>query len=219
MMTEQREFSTPDSSWRRLGQAALVVGLIVLLGLLIWRQARRPRPGEEGMGTRHPAVGQSLAKFSVQPLTGGDQPLKLADLSGKVALINVWGTWCGPCLVEFPHLKELAEHYRNRSDFQFVSLSCSVPGADDDDLAENTAALLKEQHADFPTYADPTWQARQEIGRVTGEPRGIPYPTTLLLGRDGTIRAVWFGYRDGLTDDMRDAIEDALTERGKSAGG
>ena len=218
MMTEQREFSTPESNWRWLGQAA-VVGLIVLLGVLIWRQVTRQRPGEEGLGTNHPAVGQSLANFSVEPLTGGDQPLNLDDLSGKVALINIWGTWCGPCLVEFPHLKELAEHYRNRPDFQFVSLSCSLPGASDDDLAENTAALLKQEQADFPTYADPNWQARQEIGRVTGQPRGIPYPTTLLLGRDGTIRAVWFGYRDGLTGDMRDAIEDALAETANSAGG
>jgi thiol-disulfide isomerase/thioredoxin len=218
MMTEQREFSTPESNWRWLGQVALV-GLIVLLGLLIWRQVTRPRPGEEGQGTRHPAVGQSLANFSVEPLTGGDRPLGLDDLAGKVALINIWGTWCGPCLSEFPHLKELAEHYRNRPDFQFVSLSCSLPGTGDDDLAENTAALLKEQGADFPTYADPNWQARQEIGRVTGELRGIPYPTTLLLGRDGKIRAVWFGYRDGLTGNMRDAIEQALAQSAASAGG
>jgi cytochrome c biogenesis protein CcmG, thiol:disulfide interchange protein DsbE len=219
MMTEQREFSTPESNWRRLGQTVLLGGLIVLLGLLVWRQVTRPRPGEEGLGTRHPAVGQSLAKFSVEPLTGGDQPLGLDDLAGKVSLINIWGTWCGPCLDEFPHLKELAEHYRSRPDFRFVSLSCSAPGADDDDLAENTAALLNEQRADFPTYADPTWQAREEIGRVTGELRGIPYPTTLLLGRDGKIRAVWFGYSDGLTGDMRNAIEDALAEQADSAGG
>ena len=163
------------------------------------------------MGPSHPAVGEKLERLSLKPLTGSTEPLSLGDLSGKVTLINFWGTWCPPCLTEFPHLRDLAKHFEPQSDFRFVSISCAA-GADDSDLGEATAAVLKEQEATFATYADPNWETRQEIARVADAPNGIPYPTTLVLGRDGKIRALWFGYRDGLTKEMRDVIAAALRE-------
>jgi len=210
MLSEQREFETPQASrWIfPLILGAVLVGLAI--AFIVSRQLGGHR--SDGMGADHPAVGLALDRLALEPLTGGDQPLTLDDLAGKVVLINVWGTWCGPCLNEFPHLKELAEHYRARPDFQFVSVSCSPPGLDDPDLAASTAALLKEMQADFPTYCDPREETRGEIARLAGE-RGVPYPTTVILGRDGKVRALWFGYREGLTTEMREVIDAALREK------
>jgi hypothetical protein len=103
----------------------------------------------------------------------------------------------------------LAEHYQNEPDFRLVSISCTGPGGDDEELADNTSRFLREQRADFPTYSDPQWTTRNEIARVTNE-RGVPYPTTVIVGRDGTIQALWFGYADGLTAEMRRVIDTAL---------
>jgi hypothetical protein len=113
---------------------------------------------------------------------------------------------------EFPHLVELAHDYRGKGDFRFVSVSCSGDG-DDTGLAKITAAFLKDQGADFPTYADPDFATRDAIARLAGE-RSVPYPTTLILGRDGRAKGLWFGYFDGLTDEMRGVIDAALAEGG-----
>jgi len=212
MLSEQQEFDTPPPTSVRFWPLLLIV---LLTGLVMAVFLSR-RPGNsgasDGWGASHPAVGQKLERLNLEPLTGASQALTLDDLAGKVVLINVWGTWCGPCIIEFPHLKELAEHYQSEPDFRFVSISTDGgPGPDGDDLAANTEAFLREQQADFPTYADPRRETCNEIARVAGEPR-IPYPTSLVLGRDGKVRALWFGYRDGLTSEMREVIDAALRE-------
>ncbi len=206
MLSEKREFATPRpaSGLLRWVLLAALVGLTAFFAARVWRGQRIDMPP-------HPSVGKKLDRLALEPLTGGDRPLTLDDLAGKVALINIWGTWCGPCVIEFPHLVELEQHFRNRPDFRFVSVSCSG-GGDDSKLAENTAAFLQEQQASFPTFADPAMETRNAIARLAGEP-GVPYPTTLILGRDGKVRALWFGYRDGLTDDMREVIDAALAEK------
>jgi len=210
MLTEQREFDTPpppSGFFHLVLLSALLGGLVI--AVVLSRQFGRSR----APSPPNPAVGQRLERLELEPLTGTDRPLSLDDLAGKVALINLWGTWCGPCVIEFPHLKELADHYRSEADFRFVSISSSGgPGADDADLAANTEAFLQEQQADFPTYADPRGETRNEIARVARE-RDVPFPTTLILGRDGKVRALWFGYRDGLTAEMREVIDAALREK------
>jgi thiol-disulfide isomerase/thioredoxin len=210
MLSEQQEFDTPPPASGRFWLflwAALLFGLVI--AVVLSRQFGRGH----ALSPPNPDVGQKFERLHLEPLTGTDQPLSLDDLAGKVALINVWGTWCGPCVIEFPHLQELADHYQTEADFRFVSVSSSGgPGPDDADLAANTEAFMKEQQADFPTYADPRRETRNEIARVAGE-RGVPFPTTLILGRDGKVRALWFGYRDGLTTEMRDVIDAALHEK------
>lgn len=47
----------------------------------------------------------------------------LSSLKGKVIYIDIWATWCGPCLAEMPHLEELKEKYKENSDLAIVSLS------------------------------------------------------------------------------------------------
>jgi thiol-disulfide isomerase/thioredoxin len=209
MLSEQREFDTPPPPSGRLGLWILAWLLIGLAVVVVVSRQFGGRPTRESPAPPHPAIGKKLERLSLEPLTGTTAPLALDDLTGKVALINIWGTWCGPCVIEFPHLKELAEHYQNEPDFRLVSISCTGPGGDDEELADNTSRFLREQRADFPTYSDPQWTTRNEIARVTNE-RGVPYPTTVIVGRDGTIQALWFGYADGLTAEMRRVIDTAL---------
>ncbi len=205
MLSEQREFDTPRPVSQVLHWIVLaaLIGLTVLL--LISRQFRA-WGGRHSAEPPHPAVGQKLEHLALEPLTGASQALTLDDLAGKVVLINIWGTWCGPCRDEFPHLVELVEHYGDLADFRFVSVSCG----DDASLAEFTAAFLKEMQADFPTYADPTQQTTDAIAQLAGQ---SAVPTTLVVGRDGKVRGLWLGYRSGLTDEMRVVIDAALAAK------
>ena len=85
--------------------------------------------------------------------------------SGKLRLINVWATWCGPCVAEFPDFVEIDRMYRGR-DFEFVSIS-----ADRLEKKDRVLAFLKKKQASNKNYIyntddkyalieaiDPNWQ-------------------------------------------------------------
>ena len=55
-----------------------------------------------------------------------DKLCKLSDLKGKVVIVDVWATWCGPCKQEIPHLEKLSEHFKGK-DVVFVSISTDKP--------------------------------------------------------------------------------------------
>lgn len=61
----------------------------------------------------------------IENFKGGTTSLK--DLKGTYLYIDIWATWCGPCLKELPELKKLADDYRKSSNIQFVSISVDKP--------------------------------------------------------------------------------------------
>ena len=89
----------------------------------------------------------------------------IKNSSGKLRLINVWATWCGPCVTEFPDFVVINRMYRQR-DFEFISIS-----ADEPSKKEKVLAFLKDKHAANKNYLfsiddkyklieaiDPNWQ-------------------------------------------------------------
>jgi len=66
--------------------------------------------------------------------------------SEDMLMINIWATWCGPCVSEFPELVDINRMYRQR-DFQFITISMDTP-----DLHEDIAEFLKEQQASNKNY-------------------------------------------------------------------
>jgi thiol-disulfide isomerase/thioredoxin len=89
----------------------------------------------------------------------------LKNTSDKLRLINVWATWCGPCVIEFPELITINRMYRAR-DFELVTIS-----ADDPSGKEKVLKFLKNKQASSINYLfslddkyklmealDPAWQ-------------------------------------------------------------
>jgi thiol-disulfide isomerase/thioredoxin len=68
--------------------------------------------------------GDLAIDFNAENIDG--QKVNIANYKGKVIFIDVWATWCGPCLQEMPHFKELAEKYKNNQQIIFISLSIDV---------------------------------------------------------------------------------------------
>jgi thiol-disulfide isomerase/thioredoxin len=119
--------------------------------------------------------------------------------SGKLRLINVWATWCGPCVTEFSSFVNINRMYRNR-DFEFISISADEQGKKDKALQ-----FLQKQEASNTNYLfsiddkyklieslDSSWQG------------GLPY--TIIVEPGGKII-----YRsDGIIDEaeLKKAIVD-----------
>ena len=98
----------------------------------------------------------------------------------KLLLINVWATWCGPCVNEFPSLVEINRMYRLR-DFQFISIS-----ADDPSKKYNALKMLQGFHAANTNYIFNTDDKYQLIDAVDPKWDGaLPY--TMLVEPDGKI--------------------------------
>lgn len=212
MLSEQREIDTPPprslAPWFAGGVVLLAAAGLAVVVLTGGRGGDTNLADEPPMASEHPAVGKRLPWLELQPLTGDPPPLSLEDLPGRVTLINFWGPWCGPCVVEFPHLKEIEQHFRSQADFRFVSVSCSQQGGGTDEhMADETTQFLNQQNANFPTYRDSNGRTRRAVYQTAGE---MAYPSTLILGRDGTIQAMWVGYAPGMEKQIREVIQRSL---------
>ncbi len=151
-----------------------------------------------------------LSELELQPLAGGASPVSLADLTGRVVLINLWGTWCPPCRQELPHMADLQRSFKDHAGFRLLAVSCGRNGNEDlPTLQRNTEELLSQQNIHLPVYADPGGITRAAIANAVGK-RG--YPTTLLIDRSGNIRHVWTGYRPGLEDEISQYVRQLLQE-------
>ena len=122
------------------------------------------------------------AKEPVKLDTIDDKGLKslVENHSQKLRLINVWATWCGPCVEEFSQLVNMNHEYRDRG-LEFVSISA-------DDPSKKTAALtfLKRQNASGPNYIYSTDDKYKLIEAVDPKWEGaLPY--TLLVEPGGKV--------------------------------
>lgn len=107
----------------------------------------------------------------------------LSDWQGKWVVLNFWATWCAPCKQEMPHLNRLHDKYR---DAGFVLLGINV----DDDPAKAAADAAK-LGIRFPVLLD----GAKTVSRLYGLDA---MPTTVVIDRDGRVRHVHQGYREGL---------------------
>jgi thiol-disulfide isomerase/thioredoxin len=103
---------------------------------------------------------------------GEGRPLTLADFRGKVILLNIWATWCIPCLREMPTLDRLQAKLGGPR-FEVVVLSIDIGGIP---VVEKFYRALKLDSLGI--YVDKTLRAQRDLGIV-----GIP--TTLLIDRQG----------------------------------
>lgn len=183
--------------------AALAFISFLLLPFLMDSMPRGP--------SLHPAVGKPLPVLELAPLVRADSPVSLADLHGKVALVNFWGTWCPPCLAEMPHLVKLHQQWQARDDFRFLAVSCSPdpPGSPEDleGLRSASEAYLDRSGLDFPVYADPDGKTRLGFDSI-GPLRG--YPTTVVIDRRGLILAVWEGFNPRAPEEIEKRLAEAL---------
>ena len=137
-------------------------------------------------------IGEPLPVVTAKTLEGEDQALD--HFKGKVVLVDVWATWCGPCIAGLPKLREVAEKFAG-TDFEVLSVSA-------DDKAETVVDFLEDEELPWNHWhIGPGGEVHKEWN-IRG------YPTYMLIDRNGTLLARGFS----LTDEMISLIEQNLKQ-------
>ncbi len=148
-------------------------------------------------------VGDLAPDFDVERLAGkghGDR-LRSADLRGQLVLLDFWATWCGPCVVELPTIKDIHKTYGDHPRFRIISLSL-------DETAEPAIRMIREKglvwshglSGKFGTEATASFDVQT-------------IPATYLIGPDGRILA-----KDLRGAELKAAVGRALASIDKNPG-
>ena len=132
----------------------------------------------------------------------GSTPIKLADYSGKVLVINLWATWCGPCRMETPALVQLHKEYQSRG-VEMVALSTEDPDAS----AQTVMQFMREYDVNYQVG----W-AKREVAQILMQGR-TSIPQSFVIGRDGRIVDRFVGFDPNTTPaKLKKALDEALVK-------
>ena len=130
-----------------------------------------------------PAEQRQPAPVDAMPVLGDTSTeISLADLTGRVVVLNFWASWCGPCRVEQPDLNEAFE-ILPADEIAFLGVNIEDPGE------ANALAHEREFEIPYPSMYDP---GNDLAAGFTGNGPRVP-PSTLFLDREGRVAARVFG--------------------------
>ena len=125
---------------------------------------------------------------------------RLADFNGKVMVINLWASWCGPCRREVPEYEEIRKDYLGR-DVEFIGLTTEDPAAS----TQQVNKFVRQTGFGFLLG----WADRELARTLMNGQRGVPQ--TLVIDKNGNIINHWAGYAPRHSGKrLRETIENAL---------
>ena len=148
---------------------------VLLVAALVVTVVTQGKGDAAGNMLTYPAGQRPAApEFTATSLTG--TPINFASYRGKIVVLNVWGSWCGPCQGEGPTLKYLDEEYGPDG--------VSFLGDDIEDTPTNALSFLRSEDITYPSVNDSSGAVEERLSLA------VPIsgtPTTLVIDKTGHI--------------------------------
>lgn len=144
------------------------------------------------------APGQRVAAPGLAGTTLDGKQLALADFRGKVVVVNIWGSWCGPCRLEAPALEETYQQYQAKG-VEFLGINVR-------DINSSALAFVSDDHITYPSLQDPDETLLLQFKSVV-PPTNIP--SSVVVDRSGKIATRIIG---GVTEpQLKQALDKVLS--------
>lgn len=190
-------------TWALWGVA--LVGVAAVLYIIAQASSNQPQVATGPIAASAPKFSAKFVK-PAQPTPPPDhvfydaqgKAMTIADLKGKVVVMNIWATWCAPCKVEMPTLARLQAHYRDKPvEVVAVSIDSAADAA--------KATLFIAQNDPLKFYHD-----REMKMPFVLKPVAPGAPTTVIYGKDGLEVGRVAGEADWDGADVKAVIDQAL---------
>jgi len=160
-------------------QSIILVFLVIVgIGIIVLLQTRKSSMDMAGKPRFEKGV--RAPNFTLPDLNG--KMISLADFKGQVILLNIWATWCAPCVEEMPSMEKLHQELK---DEPFALLAVSI----DESGVQDVRPFMKKHKLSFPALTDPAGTIKS-LYKTTG------VPESFVIDKDGTLLEIVIGPRD-----------------------
>jgi peroxiredoxin len=168
----------------------VALGAVTLGGIGAWALTSRQAPVR---------IGAEAPSFHAVSVDAPVVERSLADYKGAVVIVNIWATWCEPCLVEMPSLEALHRRYA-KDGLKIVGVSVDAPGAD-------------AQIRAFRDRLGLTFDVLHDAADIRATYQTVGVPESFVIGRDGKLRRRVFSAENWDSESNRKLVEQLLAPR------
>ena len=177
---ELREMKEETQNVRRVNPQSIILILVIFVcvGVLVLLQTKDSSFNLSG----RPLLGKDVPapNFTFPDLDG--KMVSLIDYKGKVVLLNIWATWCAPCVAEMPSMEKLYQELKGEG-FEILAISVDEAGA------KAVIPFMEKHKLGFPVLLDPKGDIKN-LYQATG------IPESFIIDKDGIIVEKIIGPRD-----------------------
>ncbi|MCZ6704197.1 MAG: TlpA disulfide reductase family protein [Ignavibacteria bacterium] len=172
-LLSKKTFASQLTKW--VLRTPLII-MSVVLGALIYMTNFPLKPMVDSVSKVQKSIGQQINDFDFIDIRK-DSTYNISDFQGKIIILNFWGTFCGPCIEEFPDLKKIESDYHNK--VWVIALS-----------DENKERIMKfVQKIESPTIVG-SFKSEKWIDLESFR------PLTIIIDKNGIVREYTFGKKD-----------------------
>ncbi|MFZ1699199.1 MAG: TlpA disulfide reductase family protein [Pyrinomonadaceae bacterium] len=193
----------------------LVVFVILALAVSTWTSCNSSSASSNGApqvpsnaglkaSSIYPKLAEGLAEAEQEKLDG--TPMKISDHKGKVLLLNIWGTWCGPCRAEIPHLVAMREKYGDQG-FDVIGMNIG-DNAGGQESVEDINAFAERMKINYTMVRTPP----SVVGKFYSITKQQVVPQTMLIDRGGHVRGIFVGGGQRIIDSMNQNLDKVMSE-------